>query len=108
MYAFVILTALALALKVGKDILDEVLPVKTPAALTNTIAVALAAGFAWGIDYSVFASFAQTLRAEWMHPVLTGAVLIAAGEFIPNMVNAVSGRASDVASTVTTKHVRAA
>lgn len=106
MYAFVILTALALTLKVAKDVLDEIIPFEVPKALSTTVAVALAAGFAWGIEYSVFASFGQPLREAWMHPVLTGAVLVSAGEFIPNLISAVAGKTSDVATSFRT--VRAA
>jgi hypothetical protein len=37
---------------------------------------------AWALDYSVFRAFGQSLRAEWMHPVATGIVLVGAGEFL--------------------------
>lgn len=95
MYAFTIFIALTLALVVVHQTLDEVLPVKTPAALTRTVTVVIAALFAWGIGYSVFAAFDQPLRTEWMHPVMTGVVLIAAGEFIRSIVAALAHRAGE-------------
>lgn len=82
MYAFVVFVALALALAVVGDVLDEVLPLKAPKALATTIGVVLAILVAWALDYSVFSAFGQTLRAQWMNPVATGVVLVAAGEFL--------------------------
>jgi len=82
MYAFVVFVALALALAVVGDVLDEVLPVKAPKALGTTIAVGLAILIAWALDYSVFTAFGQPLRESWMNPVATGAVLVGAGEFL--------------------------
>lgn len=95
MYAFTIFIALTLALAVVHQTLAELLPVKTPAALTRTVTVAIAALFAWGIDYSVFASFGQTLRTDWMHPVITGVVLVATGEFVRTIVAALAHRAGE-------------
>ena len=46
------------------------------------IAVVVAILAAWAIDYSVFRAFGQSLRANWMHPVATGVVLVGAGEFL--------------------------
>ena len=63
MYAFVIFLGLALGLTVVMQVIDELVPVKVPTALTRTLAVAFAAGFAWLLDYSVFTSFGQDLRA---------------------------------------------
>ena len=82
MYAFVVFVGLALALAVVGQVLDEVLPVKAPKALTTTITVGIAILGAWAIDYSVFQSFGQTLRASWQEPVVTGIVLVGAGEFL--------------------------
>ena len=82
MYAFVVFVGLALALAVTWEVLDEVLPVKAPKALTTTATVAVAILAAWAIDYSVFRAFGQPLRATWMHPVATGIVLVGAGEFL--------------------------
>ena len=82
MYAFVVFVGLALALAVVAQVLDEVLPVKAPKALTTTMTVAVAILGAWAIDYSVFQSFGQTLRASWQEPVVTGIVLVGAGEFL--------------------------
>ena len=82
MYAFVVFVGLALALAVVGQVLDEVLPVKFPKALTTTMTVAIAILGAWAIDYSVFKAFGQTLRADWENPVVTGIVLVGAGEFL--------------------------
>lgn len=95
MYAFTIFVALTLALAVVHQTLNELLPVKTPAALTRTVTVAIAVLFAWGIDYSVFTVFGQSLRSDWMHPVVTGVVLVAAGEFIRTIVQALAHRAGE-------------
>lgn len=107
MYAFVIMIALALALAVVQRTLDELVPVKAPAALTRTITVFIAIGTAWLLDYSVFVAFAQDLRAAWMHPVATGLVLVAFGEFARSIVNAVAHRAGEppveVAPTFSTR-----
>ena len=82
MYAFVVFVGLALALAVVSQVLDEVLPVKAPKALTTTMTVAIAILGAWAIDYSVFTAFGQTLRADWQNPIVTGIVLVGAGEFL--------------------------
>jgi len=95
MYAFTIFIALTLALAVAHQTLNEVLPVKTPAALTRTVTVVIAGLFAWGIGYSVFGAFGQPLRMDWMHPALTGVVLVAAGEFISSIVAALAHRAGE-------------
>lgn len=95
MYAFVVFLGLALALTVVMQVLDEVLPVKAPVALTRTVGAALAIGLAWALDYSVFTAFGQELRASWMHPVATGLVLIGGGEFIRSMVSAIAHRAGE-------------
>jgi galactitol-specific phosphotransferase system IIC component len=82
MYAFVVFVGLALALAVVAQVLDEVLPVKAPKALTTTMTVGIAILGCWAIDYSVFESFGQALRADWQNPVVTGIVLVGAGEFL--------------------------
>jgi hypothetical protein len=82
MYAFVVFVGLALALAVVSGVLDEILPVKAPKALTTTATVGVAILVAWALDYSVFRAFGQPLRAEWMNPVATGVVLVGMGEFI--------------------------
>ena len=82
MYAFVVFMGLALALAVLGEVLDEVLPIKAPKALTTTVTVGIAILAAWAIDYSVFRAFGQPLRAQWMNPVATGVVLVGAGEFL--------------------------
>jgi hypothetical protein len=95
MYAFVVFLGLALGLTVVMQVIDELLPVKAPAALARTISVALAAGLAWMLDYSVFKSFGQGFRSEWMHPVMTGLALVSGGEFLRSVVAAVSHRAGE-------------
>ncbi|MDQ1705878.1 MAG: hypothetical protein QOF18_2244 [Frankiaceae bacterium] len=82
MYAFVVFVGLALALAVVGEMLGEVLPIKFPKALTTTITVGIAVLGAWAIDYSVFRAFGQGLRASWENPVVTGIVLVGAGEFL--------------------------
>jgi galactitol-specific phosphotransferase system IIC component len=82
MYAFVVFVGLALALAVVAQVLDEVLPVKAPKALATTMTVGIAILGCWAIDYSVFESFGQALRADWQNPVVTGIVLVGAGEFL--------------------------
>ncbi len=95
MYSFVVFLGLALGLTVVMQVIDELLPVRAPAALSRTIAVALACGFAWVLDYSVFTSFGQDFREGWMHPVMTGLALVGAGEFVRSLVLAVSHRSGD-------------
>jgi hypothetical protein len=87
MYAFVVFVGLALALAVVGEVLNEVLPVKFPRALSTTVTVGVAILAAWAIDYSVFRAFGQPLRATWMHPVATGVVLVGAGEFLRALAN---------------------
>ena len=86
MYAFVVFVGLALALAVIGEVLNELLPVKAPKALTTTVTVGVAILVAWALDYSVFRAFGQTLRSEWMNPVATGVVLVGMGEFIRAVV----------------------
>jgi hypothetical protein len=95
MYAFLILIGLALGLYVVMQVLDEVIPFRAPAALTRTIAVAIGAGLAFMLDYSAFAAFGQELRAAWMHPVMTGLVLVAFGELTRSVINALAHRAGE-------------
>ena len=95
MYGFLVLLGLALGLSVVGQVLDELIPFRAPAALTRTVTVAIGAGMAWMLDYSVFATFGQDLRADWMHPVMTGLVLVAIGEFTRSVVNALAHRAGE-------------
>lgn len=95
MYEFLILVALALGLSVVHQALNEIVPFRAPAALTRTVAVALGAGLAWMLDYSAFSAFGQDLRAEWMHPVFTGLVLVAFGEFLRSIVSAIARRTGE-------------
>ena len=95
MYAFVVFLGLALGLTVVMQVIDELVPLKVPTALTRTLAVALAAGFAWALDYSVFTAFGQELRASWMHPVATGLVLVGGGEFVRSVVHVLGHRAGE-------------
>lgn len=92
MDSFLILIALALALTVLHRAVEDLVPIHAPAVLTRSLAVVLGAGLAWMLDYSAFSAFGQDLRAEWMHPVLTGLVLVAVGEFIRSLINALAGR----------------
>jgi fatty-acid desaturase len=108
MYAFMILIALALALVVVHRTVDELVPVKVPAALTRSFIVLVAIGIAWLLDYSVFAAFGQDLRAAWMHPVMTGLVLVAFGEFATSVVNAIAHRAGEPPVEVSPTFPRAA
>jgi hypothetical protein len=86
MYAFVVFVGLALALAVVGEVLDEVLPVKAPKALTTTLSVGVAILVAWALDWSVFRSFGQPLREAWMNPVATGVVLVGMGTAIRAIV----------------------
>jgi hypothetical protein len=95
MYAFVVLLGLVLALTVVMQVLDELVPLKAPAALTRTVGAVLAIGLAWALDYSVFTAFGQELRESWMHPVATGLVLIGAGEFLRSLIGAIAHRAGE-------------
>jgi hypothetical protein len=82
MYAFVVFAGLALALAVVGEVLNEILPVKAPKALTTSVAVGVAILVSWALNYSVFRAFGQPLRSEWMNPVATGVVLVGMGELI--------------------------
>ncbi|HVM18951.1 MAG TPA: hypothetical protein VM307_03220 [Egibacteraceae bacterium] len=95
MYAFLILVGLALGLYVVHQVLDELIPFRAPAALTTTITVAIGAGLAWMLNYSAFAAFGQDLRSAWMHPVMTGLVLVAIGEFVRSVISALAHRAGE-------------
>ncbi len=109
MYAFLVLVGLALGLSVVQQVIDEIIPFRAPAALTRTVTVALGAGLAWMLGYSAFSAFGQELRAEWMHPLMTGLVLVAMGEFVRSLSAASAHRAGEPpveADPLT--HVRAA
>ena len=110
MYAFIVLVGLALGLSVLLQAIDELIPFRAPTALTRTIAVVVGAGLAWLLGYSAFSAFGQELRAEWMHPVMTGLVLVAAGEFVRSVVSAITHRTSESPSKTDTSSptVRAA
>jgi hypothetical protein len=95
MYAFLVLVGLALGLSVVQQVLDELLPFRAPAALSRTVAVAVGAGLSSLLGYSVFTAFGQELRAEWMHPVMTGLVLVAIGEFVRSLIGAIAHRAGE-------------
>lgn len=87
MYAFVVFAGLALALAVVGEVLNEILPVKAPKALTTSVAVGVAILVSWALNYSVFRAFGQPLRSEWMNPVATGVVLVGMGEAIRAVLN---------------------
>jgi hypothetical protein len=86
MYAFVVFVGLALALAVVGEVLDEVLPVKAPKALTTTLSVGVAILVSWALDWSVFRAFGQPLREAWMNPIATGVVLVGMGAAIRAIV----------------------
>lgn len=100
MEAIIIIVGLALGLAYLQRFVDRLVPGRPPALLTGIIAVAVGAGLAWAIDYSVFAAVGQDLRAEWMHPVMTGLVLVAGGEFLRRTVDAVAHREGSTTSPV--------
>ena len=109
MYAFVVLLGLVLALTVVMQVLDELLPLKAPAALSRTVGVVLSIGLARAIDWSVFSAFGQELRADWMHPVATGLILIGGGEFLRSVVAVLGHRAGEPpVEAVSAPRVRAA
>lgn len=110
MYPFLVLIVLALGLSVLMQTLDELVPFRAPAALTRTVSVVIAAGAVWALDYSVFTAFGQDLRAAWMHPVVTGLVLVATGEFVRAVVRAIAHRAGEppVDAELGPREVRAA
>lgn len=95
MYALLVLVGLALGLSVVLQTLDEILPVRANAALMRATAVAVGTAMAWMLDYSAFTAFGQELRAEWMHPLMTGLLLVAVGEFVRSLVHALAHRAGD-------------
>ena len=95
MYPFLVLIVLALGLSVLMQTLDELLPFRPPAALARTVGVVIAAGAVWALDYSVFTAFGQDLRAGWMHPVVTGLVLVATGELVRAVIRAIAHRAGE-------------
>jgi len=110
MYAFLVLVGLALGLSIVLQVIDELIPFRAPTALTRTIGVVIGAGLAWLLGYSVFSAFGQELRADWMHPVMTGVVLVATGEFVRSVVSAIARRSGESRTTsdATTPTVRAA
>ena len=109
MYALLILVGLALGLSVVQQVFDELIPFRAPAALTRTVAVAVGAGLSWMLGYSAFSAFGQELRAEWMHPVMTGLVLVAVGEFARSIVGAIAHRTDEPpAEAPASRSVRAA
>lgn len=87
-----VLVVLALGLSVLLQAVDELVPFRTPAAVTHLVAVAIGAGLAWLLGYSVFTSFGQEVRAEWLHPIATGLVLVGVAEFVRSTVSAIARR----------------
>lgn len=111
MYAFVILVGLCLALGTAMGILDELVPVKTPKALSRTVGALIAVGLAWALDYSVFTAFGQPLRESWMHPVATGVVLLGVADVVREVVGYLAGlsrKAQDEAAEIEHRIPRAA
>lgn len=95
MYAFVILVALALGLSVLRRTLDEITPLPIPTAASPLVTLVAGVALAWGLDYSAFAAFDHELRAEWVHPLATGLVLVAFGELVRSLVTAIARRDSE-------------
>lgn len=111
MYAFVILLGLGLGLGVAMEVIDEVVPLKTPKALTRTIFAGIAMLVAWGLDYSVFEAFGQTLRESWQHYVATGIVLVAVADLATSLkefVGGVARKTQDEAAEIEHRIPRAA
>jgi hypothetical protein len=100
MYAFLVLVGLALSLSVLLQALGELVPFRAPVALTRTVAVVVGAGLAWLLGYSAFSAFGQELRFEWMHPIMTGLVLVAVGEFARSIVSAIAHRSGEPTAPV--------
>jgi hypothetical protein len=110
-YAFVILLGLGLGLGVAMEVIDELVPLKTPKALTRTIFAGIAMLVAWGLDYSVFAAFGQALRETWMHYVATGIVLVAVADLTRELkafVGGVARKTVDEATEIERRIPRAA
>ena len=76
MYTFAVTLLLGLALFKLVDVLEELVPELTK--LHGVVTVALAAGTAFAIDYSLFEGFGVALREEWMGTLLTGIVIAGA------------------------------
>ena len=111
MYAFVILIGLGLGLGVAMGILDELVPVKAPKAITRTVGALIAVGIAWALDYSVFTAFGQDLRETWMHHVATGLVLVGVADVVRELTGYVGGlarKAQDEAVEIERRIPRAA
>ena len=111
MYAFVILLGLGLGLGVAMEVVDELVPLKTPKALTRTILAAIAMVVAWGLDYSVFEAFGQPLREAWMHYVASGIVLVAVADIareLKSYVGGVARKTADQAAEIEHRIPRAA
>jgi flagellar motor component MotA len=110
-YAFVILLGLGLGLGVAMEVVDELVPLKTPKALTRTIAAVIATLVVWGLDYSVFTAFGQALREQWMHYVATGIVLVAVADLTRELkafVGGVARKTADEAAEIEHRIPRAA
>jgi hypothetical protein len=110
-YAFVILLGLGLGLGVAMEVIDELVPLKTPKALTRTILAGLATLVAWGLDYSVFTAFGQELREPWMHFVASGIVLVAVADLataLKEYVGGVARKTNDQAAEIEHRIPRAA
>ena len=111
MYAFVILLGLGLGLGVAMEVIDELVPLKTPKALTRTIFAGIATLVVWGLDYSVFTAFGQDLRAEWMHWVASGIVLVAVADLTSQLkafIGGVARKTVDEAAEIEHRIPRAA
>ena len=91
MEILLLVVGLALGTSVLLQVLDELVPVRLPAALSRTVAVLATAGVAWALDWSVLTALGQDVREAWMHPVATGLVLVGVAELVRSLVAAIAG-----------------
>jgi len=82
MTAFTLFLGLALGFGVVMEVLDDIVPMHIPTALSRTLAAALAIGASWALKYSVFASSHEGVRNETLGYVATGLALVGTGELL--------------------------
>ncbi|HVU75033.1 MAG TPA: hypothetical protein VHE83_18860 [Mycobacteriales bacterium] len=94
MTAFTLFLGLALGFGVVMEVLDDIVPMHIPTALSRTFAAALAVGAAWALKYSVFASSHEGVRNETLGYVATGLALVGTGELLRAVWPAIGSRRS--------------
>jgi hypothetical protein len=94
MTAFTLFLGLALGFGVVLEVLDEVLPLHVPAAISRSFAAALAMGASWGLNYSVFDATHTGVRSNWMGYVATGLALVGTGELLRAIWPSIGRRAA--------------